>query len=513
MRPTRIEGIFMLMIMAAFAVFASIMHLLDIPFKNRIKSSTSVEESLKARKRLRVFRSFWSLLLIAVFCVIIAFLTIINGNGQDLGRSIGMIIGFAILEGWSKLHGNVQANSKDGYMYKHKKDGYMLYLRAFESDYYSTNPKDYSFEGALVKAIKKRQDTNVCAIGMTKELDAPYGAERVYVSDESWKGDVLELMQFAEKIFILMDDRQSCLWEIVQSANMLDKTCFIISTEEKYTHIRKELSTKINFPEFNDLFGVLKDKQAKVKFESGMIKLGLMFDGNDYSVFEIDEKNLKGFIREVLDKGAFVREVCDNFQNSTKKILWGAIVFCALGILSNVFSILKYPFRTLWNYNAGLLWLLGIIVGYIIYYRGLGKLIVGSTWIDKDAKGLGIIRKAAMLSLLGIVCSYMFYIMAEIASEGMVYVGVILYGMAGLFNTIGFGILMKSRVFSSTSGAKILFSASILSIICIILFRILKFYLLGNIIEVASFIMIIIGWYKIKNAFLLMKALLVKEEV
>jgi hypothetical protein len=304
----------MLTIALAFALLGGIIWLLDLPFKRKIKNSNSVEESLKARRRLKRFRRFWSLFLIAVFSIVVIVIELnADVSAKTIGRDVGMIIAFAIgMGGWTRLRGNVQANSRDEYLAQHK-DGYALYLRAFESDYYSKNPKDYSFEGNLVKAVESYRD--ICAIGMTKELDAPYGATRVYVSDESWQQDVKMLMQYAEEIFILMNDRQSCIWEITQSTDMLCKTCFIIDNESRYEKIKNELSD-IHFPGIDQLIRKIDDdnkpkrgnalqSKTREEFDNGTIRLGLIIKGDDFAALKID--NLDDFASSVFRILALIR--------------------------------------------------------------------------------------------------------------------------------------------------------------------------------------------------------------
>ena len=241
--------------MAVFALLNGIIWLLDQPFKKKIKNSTSVEESLKYRKQLRIFRKVWSILLILITTIgLIAFDVSVDLDPKSMSRDIAMIIAFAIMTGYSKLTGNVQALSKDGYLEKYGDEGFDLYLRSFETDFYTKDPKrqKYTFEGNLVKTLKKYHH-NVCAIGMTKELDAPYGAARVYVDDSTWQDDVKDLMEEAEKIYILMSDRESCIWEIVQSADKLQKTVFFIDSKEVYSNIRQKISSIIQFPMYEDI--------------------------------------------------------------------------------------------------------------------------------------------------------------------------------------------------------------------------------------------------------------------
>lgn len=291
----------MFTVLIVFAIYYGLIRFLDIPFKNKIKKSKSVEESLRARKVLRIARPVIAVILIVFFCVIVAVISINNGDVDQLSHRIGMIIAIAILEGWVRMRGNVQANSKDEYISKHKDKGFVLYLRAFESDFYSKDPKVSSFEGTLIKAFESN-GRDVCAIGMTNELDAPYGAERVYVSDESWQSDVKELMKNANAIIILMSDRRSCIWEIAQSVEMLQKTCFIIESKDKYINVINELNGSVRLPKYEEILQQISDgkeeweqeeresiEELQEQLDGGSIKLGLMVDENGFKAIKVED--------------------------------------------------------------------------------------------------------------------------------------------------------------------------------------------------------------------------------
>lgn len=150
-----------------------------------------------------------------------------------------------------KLSGNISTLTKDQFLENTTK--FALFLRGFEDD-------DYSKEKDLVKSkdIDKFSEYKfinlletkipTCAVGMTKETDSPYGAKRVYVDDDSWQSDVAELMTKAENIYILVNNRESCIWEIEQTANIQNKTIYIVNEIDKYNEVRKALENKIDLP-------------------------------------------------------------------------------------------------------------------------------------------------------------------------------------------------------------------------------------------------------------------------
>ena len=273
-----------LIVILIFVGLEGAMYLIDLPFKKKIKEADSVESSLRTRRQLKVTRVISAFLLITLVIVVLIVIAAQNDTIDKLGQPLGIIIGYAIVKGWSMLKGNIQTYSKDEYLAKHKGD-YAFYLRAFESDFYSNSRKASSLESSLAKAIKKR-GFPIAAIGMTKELDAPVGASRVYVGDETWQSDVSELMRNAKMIFILMSDRESCIWEISNGAGMLDKICFIIDDTKKYENIEKMTSGKINFPDLDVLLGKLDNKISEADVNENDSHIGFMMNGNDVEAFE-----------------------------------------------------------------------------------------------------------------------------------------------------------------------------------------------------------------------------------
>ena len=296
----------MLMVILLFMVLEGIMFLIDIPFKNRIKNSTSVETSLKARKTLKWVRIISAFVLIVVLCVIDIVIGVSFGSTDEIGRDLGMIIAYAIVKGWSILKGNIQTYSKEGYLSRH--NSFVLYLRAFEADFYDKSPKSHSLESNLAKAIKKR-GANLCAIGMTKELDAPYGADRVYLDDDSWQSGVSELMEKASMIFILMSDRQSCIWEISQGAGMLNKICFIIEDIEKFNSVKSDQTHNIRFPEIDTILSKLDKSPSDIVSNFKGHFIGFMMDGEDLDVFTFDIDAKPEKINRLLDETQLIRKL------------------------------------------------------------------------------------------------------------------------------------------------------------------------------------------------------------
>lgn len=185
---------------------------------------------------------------------------------------------------WNSPNGKIRHIFNISYMSLEKalktKNGFILFLRGFEYDDYTdeyylkrknsfANFSEYHF----VEAMNRYKCTY--AVGMTKELEQPSGAKRVYLDDSTWHEGVVELMAKSKSIIILMNDKDSCIWEIEQSSNILDKTYFLVESPLKYENIKKRTKNIISFPELDyDKLPVLihfeKDKIVKLPYRNSI---------------------------------------------------------------------------------------------------------------------------------------------------------------------------------------------------------------------------------------------------
>ena len=242
----------MLEVVIVFGIFSWLMSLISKPFAKKIKNASTIDEAVKYRKRLYLLRWGFSIFFVVIYVVPPIYLNPnldfwANGYGK---YTIGAIFVYLISQnGFKELRGNISLLTKERFLDKY--NSYALYLRGFNDDVYgvavSTVEKDRFSENCFIEELESYMPA--CAVGMTKEMDAPYGAERVYVSDDTWKEDVLDLMMNSNKIFVLLNDRPSCIWEIEQCAEVLDKTCFLVEDIEKYNVVRSALAGIIDFPE------------------------------------------------------------------------------------------------------------------------------------------------------------------------------------------------------------------------------------------------------------------------
>lgn len=241
-------------------IFSLIQYLFRKYYGYRIKKADSVDESVSIRKRvLRVMHCINTSLVITAF-ILILIKEFVLENGNDKvnvyafwSKYFIIVIGAICLYAYSKALLNFSIFKKEEFMAAHP--SFVLYLRAFSTDDYNAKTNEslswsaFS-EDEFVRSL--RGIFPVCAIGMTKEIVAPRGAMRVYVGDATWQADVRELMERAKLIVILVDDRPSCLWEIEQSSNLLDKTALIVVDKEKYNSARVKIANSIALPDVTD---------------------------------------------------------------------------------------------------------------------------------------------------------------------------------------------------------------------------------------------------------------------
>ena len=241
-------------------IFSLIQYLFKKYYGYRIKKADSVDESVSIRKRvLRVMYYINTSLVITAF-ILILIKEFVLENGNDKvnvyvfwSKYFFIVICAICVYLYSKELLNFSIFKKEEFLAAHP--SFVLYLRAFGTDDYNAKTNEslswstFS-EDEFVRSL--RGMFPVCAIGMTKEIVAPCGAMRVYVSDATWQTDVRELMERAELIVILIDDRPSCLWEIEQCSDLLDKTALIVVDKEKYNSARVKVADSIVLPDVTD---------------------------------------------------------------------------------------------------------------------------------------------------------------------------------------------------------------------------------------------------------------------
>lgn len=254
----------MLLIIAIFALYTLLQKvIIDRSLIRRIKKSENVDEAIRFRVKLKFRRRIFLCMYLAVVLCAFTGLSILamRETGKFDVNDWGWVITLPAFiyyylvanKNLERLVGNLSTLDKATFL--SRTGEYALYLRGFEMDDYTPESKYLAREKDMLRRLKKNTKIGfrfseyyftrvlqsripVCAVGMTKEIEAPMGALRVYLNDGTWKEDVRELMEHAKEIYILVNDRPSCVWEIEQSWEMLDKTVFLIDDRCRYARVR-----------------------------------------------------------------------------------------------------------------------------------------------------------------------------------------------------------------------------------------------------------------------------------
>lgn len=248
----------MLEVTIYFIIYRCLQWFLEWPIKIKIYKARNAKDAIRLRKLLKYCRIiFFCMFLVGLYLLYYYFFYDKEKHlGGDFLRKAIMLsmllyMFFIIHDNKKDLFGNVSFLGKDDFLQQNRK--FALFLRAFEEDDY-TKLDVISDKGIFEKfsefkfvEIIQRKIT-VCSVGMTKESDSPYGATRIYLDDKYWEEDVRELIEKANEIYILVSDRYSCVWEIEQCREMIDKTMFIIDEKEKYENIQKIYRNEIALP-------------------------------------------------------------------------------------------------------------------------------------------------------------------------------------------------------------------------------------------------------------------------
>ena len=154
---------------------------------------------------------------------------------------------------YRSYRGNISILSKEDFF--KSTSNYALYLRAFCKDDYSytrgrkINKRQFS-EYLFTKLLSNK--TKCIGVGMKNELDSPFGAMRIYVNDNTWKTDVIDLMRKADIIFILLSNRPSCMWESINAKEYIDKVVFITDDIDTYRLVKDQIKDTLVFPDISD---------------------------------------------------------------------------------------------------------------------------------------------------------------------------------------------------------------------------------------------------------------------
>lgn len=149
---------------------------------------------------------------------------------------------------------------------------FVLFLRGFEMDNYdpvsgykvvdgvykstrigyrgkrkdSKEGEDEPFsESALGKAAKNDR-IKLYGVGRPNELESPEGCKRIYLDHATWQADVAELIQRAQRVFVLVNDSDNCIWEIAYcNEHAREKTVYFIEQSQIVKSVREKMGENL----------------------------------------------------------------------------------------------------------------------------------------------------------------------------------------------------------------------------------------------------------------------------
>jgi len=208
------------------------------------------------------------------------------------------------------------------------------------------------------------------------------------------------------------------------------------------------------------------------------------------------------------------------YKNAVNKVFMAVMITVILGILASIFSAFIATSAALDMTQAlvtgdsmpftGLLSVLIIpllVVAASIYYViALGDL--ANAVHENDVPAVKKLRTAVILSIISSVIGLCIFLvilsksLTAIVSVGAV-IGVacaVLSIIAYIFTLIAYSKLKASETFPGKDGAKLLFIAAIIALCCGVVGAIPFLGIIGGLGAIASMVLQIIGWLKIKNS-------------
>ena len=233
-------------------IYTLIVKIFETHYVSEIEKGVPVYVAIKFRRKVRNTRITTFLCCIAVAVAIQYMLNRDLEPSQMFNAFWPISFMFIIMNRQNKdsPYGNFSYRSIDDVMDSEEK--FVLFLRGFEKDDYTGQKKllkkktfkifsEYHFFSCL----RKKLDYKFYAVGMTKEIEAPFGADRVYLDDFRWKNDVKMMMSKAACIIVEINDKSSCIWEIEQCNKYPLKTFFLITDAEKYKNVYDSIIEKL----------------------------------------------------------------------------------------------------------------------------------------------------------------------------------------------------------------------------------------------------------------------------
>lgn len=258
-------GFFLLYLFIAFPLI----FLIKFLFAKNIKRTNPATRSVMIRRYYYVVRFIVRIIVIIIGLILwVSLLMDAIKVNKYIGITVIMGGGGLLLYLLSSLSLPMNFTTMRGFM--KKKRNYILYLRGFITDDYfpvmdetakhisetrpwkvniddnkgKINPNSLPLnERELSKAWKKY--AQVYSVGLPEELESPEGSKRIYLDNQTWQQDVLQLMKDAKLIIIRINSNDNCIWEIEQCCSLYTgKTVYYIEDIEILKEILEKMGTR-----------------------------------------------------------------------------------------------------------------------------------------------------------------------------------------------------------------------------------------------------------------------------
>lgn len=202
-------------------------------------SRTNLKLTIRARKLLRIIRVSLPIIIYSIVIVVcgVGIIVIWEDTPDDWAESaivsLVTVIFVLIINMVSSINkGNISTLVVKNILSRN--EPFTLYLRAFKSDRDSSNFSEKHF----VRLLERMSIPELYAVGLPNEMDAPYGATRVYISDSTWEQEVEELMIKASEIYLRVCDTEPCKWELGKSLLLRGKLILLVDNISEYDTVR-----------------------------------------------------------------------------------------------------------------------------------------------------------------------------------------------------------------------------------------------------------------------------------
>lgn len=258
-------GFFLLYLFIAYPVIFLIKYM----FMKNITRTNTAAKSVKIRRYYYIVRFIVRIvvIIIGLFLLISLLIDAVKVSKHYIGITIIMGGGGLLLYIFSFM--SLPMNFTTMREFMKKKRTYILYLRGFITDDYTpsmeetanhvsetrpwnvnidvnkgkANPNSLPLnERELSKAWKKY--AQVYSVGLPEELESPEGSKRIYLDNQTWHQDVLQLMKDAHLIIIRINSNDNCIWEIQQCRSFYSsKTIYYIEDINILKEILEKMGT------------------------------------------------------------------------------------------------------------------------------------------------------------------------------------------------------------------------------------------------------------------------------